>query len=136
MKNPLQQTDIFSPRFVRFCLVGLANVLVDFLCYSFLLQLACSPYFARAASWTAACLFSYGVNRRWTFKAGDRGLMPLVRFSVVNACSLCFGLVLLYGFKTLGCGDKAAFILSLPFTTAANYCGYRFWTFRQVDAKA
>jgi Predicted membrane protein len=136
MKHLLHHTDILSPRFARFCAVGIANALMDFFSYSALLWFAFSPYFARTASWVAACLFSYCVNRRWTFKAGDQGLMPLLRFGVVNVCSLCFGLVLLYVFKTLGCGDRLAFILSLPFTTATNYLGYRFWTFRQVDSDA
>ena len=135
MKNLILRTDILSPRFIRFCAVGAVNALVDFLLYSGMLWLALSPYPSRTASWVLACLFSYLVNKRWTFKAGDKGLLPLVRFGVVNACSLCLGLALLYVFKNFGCGDKVSFILSLPFTTAANYLGYRFWTFRSVDAK-
>lgn len=134
MKQLLSRIDLFSPRFLKFCAVGVANALVDFCCYSLLLLLV-SPYLSRSLSWAIACLFSYLVNRRWTFKAADRGLQPLVRFCVVNLCSLCFGLVLLYAYKHMGFGDKWAFILTLPLTTATNYLGYRFWTFRQLDAK-
>lgn len=135
MRVPFRDSDIFSRRFLKFCVVGAANVLVDFLLYSLLLLAGTSPYLSRTLSWCGACLFSYLVNRSWTFKAGDRGFKPLVRFSVVNVCSLCLGLLLLFLFKRLGCGDTSAFFLSLPFTTAANYIGYRFWSFRLVDAK-
>ncbi len=129
------KADIFSLRFLRFCCVGLANCLVDFASYSAGLWLGFSPYFSRSVSWVCGCLFSYLVNRRWTFHAGDTGFLPLLRFTVINASSLCLGLALLYLFKKLGAGDKAAFILSLPFTTAANYLGYRHWTFRLLDAR-
>lgn len=135
MTNPLLHREFLSPRFLKFCTVGLMNVLVDFLLYLSLLALGASPYVSRAASWCGSCLFSYLINRNWTFRAGDRGLWPLVRFGVVNACSLGLGLVLLFLFKKIGCGDSAAFFLSLPFTMATNYLGYRFWSFKFVDAK-
>ena len=135
MPDPLPHHEILSPRFLKFCVVGLMNVLVDFLLYSGLLLLGVSPYVSRAVSWCGSCLFSYLINRRWTFKAGDRGIWPLVRFCVVNLCSLGFGLILLYLFKTLGCGDTAAFFLSLPFTMTTNFLGYRFWSFKFVDTQ-
>lgn len=132
MKNALRGTDIISWRFVRFCLVGLANSLVDFCAFSLSLWLGVIPGAARTVSWFVAGLFSYLVNRRWTFKAADTGAAPLARFAVVNAASLGLGVVLLYVFKSLGFGNQISFLLSLPFTTAANYLGYRFWTFRQI----
>lgn len=135
MTNPLLPPNLLSPRFLKFCAVGLMNVLVDFLLYASLLALGVSPYVSRATSWCGSCLFSYLINRSWTFRAGDRGLWPLVRFCVVNLCSLGLGLVLLFFFKKMGCGDNAAFFLSLPFTMVTNYLGYRFWSFKLVDAK-
>lgn len=119
-------------QFLRFCCVGLANTLVDFLLYAGLLLLGLSPYLCRAASWVGACLFSYLVNRSFTFRAGDTGFWPVARFLIVSTVSLGLGLVLLYVFKSMGCGDKLAFFLSLPFTMAANYLGYRFWAFRKL----
>lgn len=132
MRKLLLGADMFSRRFATFCLVGAANSVVDFCAFSLALWLGAAPYAARAASWGTACLFSYLVNRKWTFRAGDRGLAPLVRFCAVNAASLCLGVFLLYVFKGLGFGDRGSFLLSLPFTTAANYLGYRFWSFKLV----
>ncbi|WP_027187355.1 GtrA family protein [Desulfovibrio cuneatus] len=119
-------------QFVRFCCVGVANVLVDYGVYH-ALGFFMPIYTARALSWIAGCLFSYTINRRWTFNARDKGLRPMVRFGVVNAASLCLGLGLLYLFTWLGCGPTVAFWLTLPFTTVSNYLGYKLWSFQEMD---
>lgn len=132
MKYLLAQTDILSLRFIKFCCVGAANTLVDFLTYSTGLWLGLSPYLARVMSSAAGCLFSFLVNRTWTFKATDKGVMQLARFAVVNFFTLCLSVFLLFAFKKTGFGNTAAYLLSLPFTLAANYLGYRLWTFREI----
>lgn len=117
--------------FLKFCCVGAANCLVDFCVYlglSYLMPI----YAARTLAWAVACLFSYQVNKSWTFKAQDKGFWPLLRFAVVNLCSLGLGLVLLYVFISLGSGKILAFFLCLPFTTLANFLGYRFWSFKHI----
>ena len=88
-------TPITSWQFIRFCCVGAANVLVDYGVYR-ALGFVMPIYAARGLSWMVACLFSYAINRRWTFKARDKGLWPVVRFGAVNAASLGLGLGLLY----------------------------------------
>lgn len=125
-------TPITSWQFIRFCCVGAANVLVDYGVYR-ALGFVMPIYAARGLSWMVACLFSYAINRRWTFKARDKGLWPVVRFGAVNAASLGLGLGLLYLFTWLGFGPTAAFWLSLPFTTVSNYLGYKLWSFREMD---
>ncbi len=119
-------------QFMRFCCVGAANVLVDFGVYR-VLGFFLPIYVARSLSWVVACLFSYAVNKRWTFKAQDTGLMPMLRFGLVNLASLSLGLALLYVFTQLGCGPTPAFWLSLPFTTVSNYLGYKLWSFQKLE---
>ena len=118
-------------QFIKFCCVGVANVLVDFGVYQATGYFV-PMYVARTFSWVVACLFSYAVNKRWTFRAQDTGLLPLVRFGVVNLGSLSLGLLLLYVFTLWGCNPTIAFLLSLPFTTVSNYLGYKLWSFRQM----
>ena len=123
---------IFNRQFIKFCMVGCANYLLDFLIYLLGLWLGISPFIARTGSWVCACIFSYLVNRKWTFKAKDSGFLPMLRFVLVNLASLSLGLLLLYLFKKLGCANELAFLLTLPFTTLTNFLGYKFWTFRQT----
>lgn len=119
-------------QFMKFCCVGFANVLVDFGVFH-ATGLFLPMYAARTLSWIVACLFSYAVNKHWTFRARDAGLLPLVRFGAVNLASLSLGLVLLCLFTRLGCSPTAAFLLSLPFTTVSNYLGYKLWGFRETE---
>lgn len=125
--------ELLSAKFIKFCLVGCANVGVDFIIYICGLAIGISPYPSRIISWIGACLFSYLLNRAWTFKAADRGLAPLIRYGLINIISLGLGLILLYLFITLGCGEKTAYLLALPFTTLANFIGYRFWAFKKIS---
>ncbi len=120
-----------TSRFFRFCCVGATNCLVDYAVFMGL-SLLVPIYVARTLSWCTACLYSYLVNRRWTFRASDKGAAPLLRFTAVNTLSLGLGLTLLHLFTVLGCGPSAAFWLSLPFTTLANFLGYRFWSFKDI----
>lgn len=135
LPDRLQQSDIFSLRFIKFCAVGGANVAVDFCCYTLGIWLGLSPYLARTLSWIVGAVFSYAVNRQWTFKAEDKGAAPFIRFCIVNALSLALGLVMLFVFTSLGASNSLGFFLTLPFTTVANYLGYRFWSFQHIDAK-
>ena len=116
-------------QFMRFCCVGAANAAVDF-CIYYILAWYIPIYIGRVISWAAACLFSYIVNKHWTFKAKDTGLAPLIRFVVVNLASLAIGLLLLYVYTQLGANSTIAFWLMLPFTTLVNYFGYKLWGFK------
>lgn len=132
MKEAFARTRVIPLRFITFCCVGAANTLVDFLLYSLGIWLGVSPYIARAAAMTAGCLFSFFGNRAWTFKATDKGAAPLLRFAAVNLCTLCLGVFLLFLFKKAGFGNTAAYALSLPFTLASNYFGYKLWVFKEA----
>lgn len=135
MKRFLEKTDFLSLRFLRFSAVGAANTLVDFLTYSLGLWVGFSPYFSRILSNIVSCLFSFFVNKTWTFNASDKGVMPLIRFAAVNGSTLALGLFLLFVFKSSGFGNKAAYLLTIPFTMASNYLGYRLWAFREVGGR-
>ena len=120
-------------RFLRFCCVGIANVVVDFAVY-YMAAFLISIYPARVLAWTVACLFSYFVNRNWTFHAKVQGFLPIVRFGVVNLASLALGLLLLWIFSWLGASKVLAYMYTLPFTTLTNYLGYSLWSFQHTEA--
>ena len=124
-----------SGRVFKFCCVGALNTGLAF-CLYFILSAFISIYLANAFSWGVVCVFSYFVNRTWTFRAADTGVAPLVRFVVVNLCSLGLGLVTMYILASFGGGRIWSYVFSLPITITASYLGYRFWSFRKVDGRA
>lgn len=48
MKNFVLRPEIFSSRFLKFCVVGFANMLVDFLCCSLFLWMRLPTYVSRS----------------------------------------------------------------------------------------
>ena len=121
-------------RVFRFCCVGAANTGIAF-CLYLLFSMVMSIYPANALSWCLTCVFSYFVNRAWTFRATDTGALPLVRFLAVNACSLGLGLITMHCIASFGGGRIWSYVLSLPVTMTTSYLGYRFWSFRKVDGR-
>ena len=119
-------------RVFRFFCVGLLNTCIAFCLYLFFSEIM-SIYLANVISWCMACLFSYFMNRTWTFRATDTGFSPLFRFVIVNLCSLGIGLVTMYVLASFGCGRIWSYVFSLPVTMTASYLGYRFWSFKNVD---
>jgi putative flippase GtrA len=121
-------------RVLRFCCVGALNTAIAF-CLYLLFSAVMSLYLANALSWSLACLFSYFMNRAWTFRAADTGVSPLARFVLVNLCSLGLGLMTMYALVLLGAGRIGSYVFSLPVTMSASYLGYRFWSFKSVDGR-
>ena len=121
-------------RVFRFCCVGVLNTVIGFFLY-LLFSEVLSIYLANALSWTGACIFSYFMNRLWTFRATDTGFLPLARFGIVNLCSLGLGLMTMYVLASLGGGRIWSYIFSLPVTMTASFLGYRFWTFKNIDSR-
>ncbi|GAB2903210.1 hypothetical protein GCM10027046_35670 [Uliginosibacterium flavum] len=77
-------------RFVRFCLVGVANTGVHMLIVVSLAELLhWPPDWANVTAFVCANLFSYAVNSRWTFAVmkGDASRYP--RFLAVSLVGLC-----------------------------------------------
>ena len=73
-------------RFVRFCITGGLNTLVDFgVFWCLTALLAVNPYLAQVLSYSAGILNSYCINRTWTFGSQNRFFSgEMVRFLAVN----------------------------------------------------
>lgn len=121
-------------RMFRFCCVGALNTGIAFVLY-LIFSGFLSIYQANALSWGGGCIFSYVMNRVWTFRALDTGFAPLFRFVVVNLCSLGLGLMAMYILASFGGGRIWSYIFSLPVTMAVSYLGYRYWSFKKVDGR-
>lgn len=94
-------------RFVRFCLVGVANTGVHMLVVLMLVEgLAWIPPLANVTAFLCANLFSFLVNSRWTFATMQGGASRYPRFFAVSLVGLaiswaCVELALLTGLHYL-----------------------------------
>ena len=60
-----------NKEFIKYILVGLSTVLIDFLIYKFLIKFIVI-YLAKTISFLCGTFFSYQLNRTWTFQSGKK----------------------------------------------------------------
>lgn len=124
---------------IRFCIVGGMNWLVDFLVFNgmrALLPLSLVMV-AKIVSVSAATLFSWVVNRSWTFaaRATDAPQKELVGFVAVNLLGMLPPLACLYvshhlmGLTSALADNISANGVGLVLGTILRYVGYRTFVF-------
>ena len=121
-------------QFVRFCLVGALNTLVDYgvfvLSYNVIFGRNDSlDFIAVGLGWCAGVVCSFICNSRWTGK-------KVVLFLILNA--LLYGLTWL-SLRLLGSAgivEELAKLITLPFTTILNFLGNKLVIFRDAGKQA
>jgi len=132
MKNNLANKITIVKEFIRFCLVGVSNLLIDILVY-WLLTRFLGIYYILAAivSYAVAMTWSFFINRHWTFKSVSPKIgWQYVRFTVVNIISALINLGLLFVFvEFLGVYDLLAKALISVIVAFLSFSLNRYWTF-------
>ena len=72
---------------IKYIFVGLSTVLIDFLIYKFLIKFIVI-YLAKTISFLSGTLFSYQLNRTWTFKSGKKTLSQFIKYLIIHITSL------------------------------------------------
>ncbi len=131
--------------FLRFLMVGAVNTLfgsgVMFLLYNLLVH----PYrwgywVSSAANYVLGSILSYILNKRFTFKSTERGIGPILRFTVnIAACYLvAYGLAkpvvrLILSGSGQRVQENAAMLAGMALFVLLNYLGQRFFAFRKTS---
>ena len=119
-----------SRRVVKYGLVGVLNVTIDFVLYALLVSFGVWYVAAKTASLAVATLNGYTFNRRWTFRAGPHRHAMLVRYFTVQACCLAVNLALLALLvEVVGLEEVPAQAVAVPFVAGLSFLSNRFWTF-------
>ncbi len=81
---------LFTTKLSRFLIVGSSTVLIDLLAYITLSGLITIRPIAKGISFALGSIYSYQMNRVWTFKSGSAYSKQIILFFVVYI----FGLIL------------------------------------------
>jgi putative flippase GtrA len=115
---------------VKYAIVGVANVTIDFALYSLLVWLGVWYVAAKSLSLVVAMLNGYTFNRTWTFRAGRYRHSTLARYVAVQATGLAFNLTLLTVLvELLGFGPVVAQLIAIPLVCSFTFLANRLWTF-------
>lgn len=114
----------------KFVIVGCMTTSIDFAIYM-LLSLKISVTIAKCVSMLCASVFSYFVNKKWTFEDNHRtDIWYLVRYYISFACNLGTN-VSINTFLVNKTGNKfIAFVLATGCAMVVNYVLQRFFVFR------
>ncbi len=123
-------------KFLKFCITGGLNTLVDFCVFFILSYIGVNIYIAQGIGYSAGIANSFIINRRWTFKQkGDVHWAELVRFIILNLASLVLSIGLMYVFSDLlGLKELYAKLFTTAFTVVVNFIGSNFWVFKKSAA--
>lgn len=115
---------------VKYGIVGVSNVAIDFAVYALLLAIGVWYPAAKVLSFVVATVNGYTFNRLWTFRAGRHRNVILTKYVTVQVTCLGVNLVLLVLLVELAGLDKlVAQAVVLPFIALASFIGQRLWTF-------
>jgi putative flippase GtrA len=136
----LKNYKIFDIKLLKFLVVGVVNTLVGMAIMFGLYNLAgCSYWISSAANYIIGSIFSYFLNKYFTFQDKTRSWKTAIRF-IINI-TFCYGLA--YGIAKpftlyLLSGQKqklqenVAMFVGMCLFTALNYIGQRFFAFKEV----
>ena len=122
-------------QFVKFCLVGLTNVIVDFSVYIALTRLIIffrSHYLvANLISFSLAVSWSFVFNRVWTFKNKEKQIiLQYFKFFLFSAVGLGLHTLILYTLVDyFDFYDILAKAIAVVLVTFWNFSANKFWTF-------
>lgn len=128
-------------QFVRFCLVGVLNTLVDYGVFVFSYNVIMGrneslDFLAIGLGWCSGVVCSFICNSRWTFEQKKWSGKKIVLFIILNG--------ILYGLTWLSCRllgslgivEELAKLITLPFTTILNFLGNKLVIFRNAGKTA
>jgi putative flippase GtrA len=115
---------------VKYGIVGVANVAIDFTIYAVLVSLGVWYVAAKALSLIVATANGYTWNRTWTFRVGRHRNSTLSKYVAVQAGCYAINVALLAALvEGLGMGAVSAQAVVLPFIAGLSFLAQRLWTF-------
>jgi len=121
-------------QFLKFCVIGAGNTVVDWGIYFLLHQLGGLPKLAaKLGSFAVAASSSYYFNRRWTFRSTNpRFERELVKFLIVagTGAALNAGIFWLVTIR-LHAPDLLGLFVATGLVTSWNFFANKRWTFKR-----
>ena len=126
-----------TKQFIKFCLVGTTNLILDVFIY-WLLTRAFDVYYMLAGvlSFVLVVTWSFLINRRWTFRhQGQDTTNQYVKFFVVNVIVAILNLSALYIFvEWFDFYDLAVKLAAAVVMAFINFGLNKLWTFKTRNA--
>ena len=128
----LRNTQYGEAQFIRFCIVGTVNTVVNFSAFQLLLILKAHYLFSSVTGFISGVIVSYFLNRRWTFGLRTKSTVSeSVKFFFVNGVALAFNsITMLVCVEFFSLIKQIAWCIAIFVSLNVNFFGSKFWAFR------
>jgi putative flippase GtrA len=121
-------------QFIKFCIIGAINTLLDFGIYIFLSRVLGFYFlYANITSVTLAMASSFILNKYWTFKNFDKGLkQQSIKFILVNLVYFFLNNSIVYiSVHFFQAHDLLAKMIAVAIGLFWNFGANKYWTFKK-----
>ena len=121
---------MWTKQLFRFAVVGVATNGGGFLLYYLFTRAGASPVVAISILYPLQIALSFVLNRRWSFAARDRWVVPAVKYLLAYA--VCYGVnaaALAVFVDKLGAPHLAVQAIAIPVIAVLLFLAQRYWVF-------
>lgn len=120
-------------QFIKFCIVGVSNVIINLLVYYLFIYFGASYYTANTFGYCISLLNAYYWNIKWVFsRQNTSGCGSVAKFFCVYIFSYFLTMFLLYVFVDIMEFSKLVVpIINVLITTPINFILNKFWSFKE-----
>lgn len=117
--------------FLKYCIVGLSGVVVDFsITYLFKEKVGINKYVASMLGFSTACTSNYVLNRVWTFANNNPELLvQYISFLIISIIGLLFNTLFLWLFVRIRINYYTSKGVAIVLVTMWNYTANTIITF-------
>ncbi|MEI6237392.1 MAG: GtrA family protein [Candidatus Saccharibacteria bacterium] len=121
-----------SPYFIKYVLIGLTGVAIDFVIYAILVKVFSVNFlYANIIAISCGIINNFFLNLFLNFKTKNKLLIRFISFYTVGLLGLLLSEVLLIAFTKLGIGQVFAKFLTLPFVLVFQFFLNKYVSFSQ-----
>jgi putative flippase GtrA len=121
-----------SPYFIKYVLIGLTGVAIDFVIYAILVKVFNVNFlYANIIAISCGIINNFFLNLFLNFKTKNKLLVRFISFYTVGLMGLLLSEVLLIAFTKLGIGQVSAKFLTLPFVLVFQFFLNKYISFSQ-----
>ena len=117
---------------IKFGIVGVANTIIGYGTYLILITFGVNVQLAMVGNWVIGSIFSFFLNKYWTFGQKNSDFASVIRFIIVCTVAMLLNIVFVtIAVNFLGMEKKIGGLVSMGLVIVVNFLGQKFFAFRR-----
>lgn len=122
---------LFEHEILRYLVVGGGAVVIDFISYMTMVHLIhLNTSFSKGTSYVLGALFSFIINKIWTFASDKKTHEAFIRFAILYTATFLTNVAINALVLWLGAITFIGFSVATATSIVLNYIGQKYWVFK------